>query len=103
MSRLIDVPGDAGAFVAMGVAARDAVVRLRAPSIVGAIGVGGVAAVSVPVERASRPSGTSAWRSSSRLRQSAATLRWVAQQRPQRSYRMTTGEDLCRAPAGEGH
>ena len=80
LSRVCDVPADAGAYVALGPAARDAVVRLRAPSIVAAVGVTGLPVASVPVARARRPSGRSAWGSSARLRQSVETLAWAARE-----------------------
>lgn len=96
LSRLIDVPTDAGAFVAMTAHARDAVVRLQAPSLVAAIGVSAIPTTSVPVERSARPSGSSAWRSSARLRQSAKTLGWVVHQRARPSYGTTTGDSAER-------
>jgi len=80
LSRVCDVPADAGAYVALGPAARDAVVRLRAPSIVAAVGVTGLPVASIPVARARRPSGRSAWGSSARLRQSVETLAWAARE-----------------------
>jgi glycosyltransferase involved in cell wall biosynthesis len=81
LARMTGLPADAGAFVAMSPTARRAVVRLRAPSIVAALGVAGVRATSVPVERAARPSGRSAWSSTARIRQSARTLTWAAEAR----------------------
>jgi hypothetical protein len=81
VARLTGLPPDAGAFVALGPAARHAVVRLQAPSVVAAVGASGVRAVSVPVERTRRPSGRSAWTGGARLRQSARTLAWLATHR----------------------
>jgi len=81
LRRLTGLPADAGAFVALGPSAREAVVRLRAPSIVAAVGVAGVRAVSVPVERAVRPTGRSGWTTTARIRQSARTLAWVVHRR----------------------
>lgn len=78
LARLTGLPPDAGAFVAMGPAARDALVRLWPPSVVAGIGVAGVPVASVPVERSARPVGRSAWTSAARLRHSARTLAWAA-------------------------
>jgi len=76
MARLTGLPPDAGGFVAMGAAARRAVIDADGPSIVAAIGVSGVALASVPVERDRRPSGSSSWSATARIRQSARTLAW---------------------------
>ena len=81
LARLTGLPPDAGAFVALGPEARQAVVRLDGPSLVAAIGVSGVPTASVPTQRAARGTGRSAWTSSARLRQSAQTMAWVARQR----------------------
>jgi hypothetical protein len=81
LATLMGLPPDAGAFVAMARPARDAVVRLGAPSIVAAIGAARVPAVSVPVARSARSSGSSGWRSRDRLRQSARTLAWATRMR----------------------
>ncbi len=78
LSRLTGLPRDAGAFVAMVPEVRHAVVRLQAPSVVAAIGASGLPAVSIPVERARRASGRSAWTSATRLRHSLGTLAWAA-------------------------
>jgi len=77
-TRLTGVPADAGAFLAMDRRARDALLTLDPPSVVAGVGAAGVRAVSLPVERARRPSGRSAWTSTSRLRQSARSLAWAA-------------------------
>ena len=89
LSRITGLPRDAGAFVALAPRARSAVLRLDGPSIVAAIGVAGLAVASVPVERAPRPSGSSAWTSSARLRQSGRTLAWAVGARLAR-HRPTT-------------
>jgi glycosyltransferase involved in cell wall biosynthesis len=81
LARLAGLPPDAGAFVAMNRLARDAVVALAAPSVVVAIGASGVRTVAVPVERAVRPSGRSAWTARARLGQSARSLVWAASHR----------------------
>ncbi len=81
LGRLTGLPADAGAFVALRRDARDAVVRLRAPSIVAAVGVSRIATASVTVPRRPRPIGRSAWTARARLRQSARTLAWAARHR----------------------
>ncbi|MGH9225372.1 MAG: glycosyltransferase [Acidimicrobiales bacterium] len=79
MTRLTGLPRDAGAFVALGPAAREAVVRLDGPSLVAAVGLSGVRTVSVPVERAARADRRrSAWTAAARLCQAARTMAWVA-------------------------
>lgn len=77
LARLAGLPPDAGAFVALGRPARDAIVAFDAPSIVAAIGAAAVPVASVPVARAVRPSGRSAWTTRARLGQSARTLAWA--------------------------
>jgi mannosyltransferase len=74
---LTGLPTDAGAFLALGPTARDAVLGARAPSLVAAIGAARLTARSVPVARAARPEGRSAWTSAARLRQSLRTLWWL--------------------------
>jgi glycosyltransferase involved in cell wall biosynthesis len=81
LARITGLPNDAGAFLVMGAEARNAVLALRAPSIVAAIGIRGLPTASVPVDRSPRPSGTSAWTGAARLRQSARTLLWAARRR----------------------
>ncbi len=81
LTAITGLPPDAGAFVAIGCRAREVIVRLGGPSVVAAIGVSGVPAVSVPVRRAVRAHGRSAWTSSARVRQSARTLAWAARAR----------------------
>ncbi len=83
LGRVTGLPADAGAFVAMGPAARRAVLDLGGPSIVAAIGASGVPVASVPVERDRRPSGHSSWSAAGRARQSARTLAWAAAHRRQ--------------------
>ena len=78
------LPADAGAFVALGPVARDAVLCREGPSIVAAIGVAGVAVGSLPVERARRASGTSAWSSRARLWQSGRSVAWALKARARR-------------------
>ena len=81
LARLTGLPPGSGAFVALGPAARDAVLRLGGPSIVAAVGVAGLPVAAVPVERALRPVGRSAWSAGARLRHSARTLAWAARAR----------------------
>jgi len=81
LARLTGLPNDAGAYVALGPAGRDAVLSLRGPSVVAAIGIAGVPTTSVPVDRDSRPAGRSAWTGATRLSQSARTLMWAANRR----------------------
>jgi glycosyltransferase involved in cell wall biosynthesis len=71
------LPPDAGAFVALSPPARAAVLHLRGPSIVAAVGLSGLPAASVPVVRAVRSQGSSSWTASARLRQSGRTLAWA--------------------------
>ena len=84
MSALTGLPPDAGAFLALDARARAAVLRLQGPSLVAAIGAAGVPTATVPVVRAERPSGRSAWSTRARLRQSARTLAWTARERRRR-------------------
>ncbi|PWW23558.1 dolichol-phosphate mannosyltransferase/undecaprenyl-phosphate 4-deoxy-4-formamido-L-arabinose transferase [Geodermatophilus normandii] len=84
-ARLTGLPPDAGAFLALGPAVRDAVVAAvlagSAPSVVLAAGLAGTPLASVPVERDRRPEGTSAWTGRARLRQSLRSLAWAAGRR----------------------
>ena len=77
MARLTGLPADAGAFLAMDRAARDTLLRLSPPGIVAGIGAARIPATSVPVVRAPRPSGRSAWTAAARLRQSGRSLAWA--------------------------
>ena len=77
MARLTGLPADAGAFLAMDRAARDTLLRLSPPGIVAGVGAARVPATSVPVVRASRPCGHSAWTAAARVRQSGRTLAWA--------------------------
>jgi glycosyltransferase involved in cell wall biosynthesis len=81
MAWLTGLPADAGAFVALDAQAREAVLRLQGPSLVAAVGAARLPASSVPVERASRETGRSAWTTRARLRQSARTLAWTLRHR----------------------
>ncbi len=81
-ARLTGVPADAGAFLAMDCASRDALLALRPPSIVAGVGAAGLRSVSVPVVRDPRPSGRSAWTARARATQSARTLAWAVGRRP---------------------
>lgn len=78
LSRLVGVPVDAGAFLALDRPARDAVVALNPPSVVAGAGAAGLGTATVPVERSPRPSGRSAWTPAARLRQSGRALAWAA-------------------------
>ena len=81
---LTGLPPDAGAFLAMGPAVRDAVVTAvqgGAPSIVLAVGRARQPVTSVPVARDTRPVGRSAWTGRARLRQSVRSLVWAARSR----------------------
>ena len=82
MARLTGLPADAGAFLAMDRAARDTLLHLSPPGIVAGIGAARIPATSVPVVRAPRASGRSAWTAAARLRQSGRTLAWAWQARP---------------------
>ena len=81
MAQLTGLPPDAGAFLAMDARGRDAVLRLQGPSLVAALGASGLPLASVPVQRAPREVGESAWTPRARLRQSARTLVWVLRHR----------------------
>ena len=56
---------------------RDRLLALDPPSIVAGVGAAGIRCVSVPVERAARPTGPSAWTAQARVRQSARSLAWA--------------------------
>ena len=77
MARLTGLPGDAGAFLAMDRPSRDTLLTLSPPGIVAGLGGARIRATSVPVVRAPRPSGRSAWTRTARLRQSVRTLAWA--------------------------
>lgn len=81
VARLTGLPPDAGAFLALDARARDAVLRLQGPSLVAAIGAARLPVTSVPVPRAARPVGSSAWTTRRRLTQSARTLAWTLRHR----------------------
>ena len=84
-ARLTGLPPDAGAFLALGPAVRDAVVAAvlggDAPSVVLAAGRAGAALTSVPVARDRRPAGSSAWTARARLLQSVRSLAWAVRSR----------------------
>ena len=84
LAGLTGLPPDAGAFLVLGPAARDEVLRRQAPSLVAAIGAARLPTASVPVVRDERTSGSSAWTSRARLRQSLRTLAWTARSRLRR-------------------
>ena len=81
LARLTGLPPDAGAFVALGPQARDAVLAAQAPSLVAAIGAARLPVVSLPVRRDARAEGGSSWTAGARLRQSLRTLAWAARAR----------------------
>ncbi|HVE74405.1 MAG TPA: glycosyltransferase [Mycobacteriales bacterium] len=81
MSRLTGLPADAGAFVALDSRGREAILLGRAPSVVAALAVSGLPLGSIPVERAARAEGSSAWTARRRLSQSLRTLAWVVRHR----------------------
>ena len=83
-ARLTGLPPDAGAFLAMGPAARRAVVAAvedGAPSVVLAVARAGERATSLPVPRDVRREGRSAWTGRARLAQSLRSLAWAARRR----------------------
>lgn len=77
--RLTGLPADAGACFACTRAGRDAVLERSAPSVV--LAMTGMRATSLPVQRAPRAVGTSAWTSGARFRQSARSLVWALRTR----------------------
>jgi glycosyltransferase involved in cell wall biosynthesis len=81
LARLTGLPPDAGAFLAMGPRARDAVLAAQAPSLVAAVGAARLPVASVPVRRDAREQGSSSWTARARLRQSVRTLAWAARSR----------------------
>ena len=77
MARLTGLPPDAGAFLAMDRPSRDRLLALGPPGIVAGVGAARIPCASVPVVRAVRPAGRSAWTATARLRQSGRTLAWA--------------------------
>ena len=77
MAHLTGLPADAGAFLAMDRPSRDRLLALDPPGIVAGVGAAGVRCASVPVARAPRPIGRSAWTPAARLGQSARSLAWA--------------------------
>jgi glycosyltransferase involved in cell wall biosynthesis len=84
MAALTGLPPDAGAFLAMRPDARATVLERSGPSLVAAIGAARLPVASLPVERAPRAVGESAWTTRARLRQSARTLLWALRHRRER-------------------
>jgi undecaprenyl-phosphate 4-deoxy-4-formamido-L-arabinose transferase len=80
-ARLTGLPPDAGAFLALGPRVCSAVLAASgAPSVVLAVGVARRPVTSVPVSRAVRPEGRSAWTPRARLGQSVRSLGWALRQ-----------------------
>lgn len=77
MARLTGLPPDAGAFLAMDRASKDVLLAMSPPGVVAGIGAARIRTTSIPVVRAGRPSGRSAWTTAARLRQSGRTLVWA--------------------------
>lgn len=79
MARLAGVPRDAGLFVLLSRRVATAVVAGMRPgaSVVALIGLNAARAVSVPVERMTRPAGRSAYSAWGRARAGASALAWV--------------------------
>jgi dolichol-phosphate mannosyltransferase/undecaprenyl-phosphate 4-deoxy-4-formamido-L-arabinose transferase len=80
LGRLVGVPADAGTFVVLSRPLVDKLVEMGgpSPSLVAMIGCAGVVTTSVPVERAPRFEGRSAYSHAARLRSAVQALRWVA-------------------------
>jgi len=80
LSAVAGVPPDAGLFVALSRAVVDRLLELdgRRPYLTAMIGCSGFAVVSVPVVRAQRPSGSSAYRLHDRLASGMRAFAWVA-------------------------
>jgi glycosyltransferase involved in cell wall biosynthesis len=78
---LTGLPPDAGAFLALGPAARDAVLHAGSPSVVLAVAGARRPVASVPVARDERPVGSSAWTGRARLVQSVRSLAWAVRAR----------------------
>jgi glycosyltransferase involved in cell wall biosynthesis len=81
MAALTGLPPDAGAFLALSPAARAAILAAQAPSVVAAIGAARLPVASIPVDRAPRSAGRSAWTTTARARQSLRTLAWTLRSR----------------------
>ena len=77
MARLTGLPADAGAFLAMDRPSRDRLLALDPPGVVAGVGAAGIRCASVPVVRAPRPTGRSAWTPAARLGQSVRSLMWA--------------------------
>jgi len=81
LARLTGLPPDVGAFLALDPTARRTVLAARAPSLVAPIGAARLPVASLPVARAAREHGRSAWTVRRRARQSARTLAWAIRRR----------------------
>lgn len=79
LARLVGVPSDAGTFVVLSRPLVERLVRVGGPSpaIVAMIGCLGSRVASVPVERARRAEGTSAYSPAARLRSGLRSVRWA--------------------------
>lgn len=79
LARVAGVPPDAGTFVVLSRPLVDRLVRMGGPSpaLVAMIGCAGVRMASVPVERARRAEGRSAYSPVARLRSGVRSMRWV--------------------------
>ena len=86
---LTGLPPDAGAFFAVDARGREAVLRAvhegGGPSVVAALA--GLPCESVPVERAARPVGASAWTARARVRQGVRTVSWLVRRAPRAARR----------------
>jgi polyisoprenyl-phosphate glycosyltransferase len=77
IARLMGLPADAGAFLALGPRARTAILTLGGPSLVVALGAARLPVTSVPIPRAARPHGSSTWTTAARLRHSLRCVAWA--------------------------
>ena len=79
LGRLAGVPSDAGLFVLLTREATDRLLRMpgRDPYVVAMIGCSGLRVTSVPIERAPRPIGRSAYPFRGRVRAAWRALRWT--------------------------
>lgn len=79
LGTLAGVPGDAGAFVAVNraMAERLLAFRVEQPFLVSLIGMADLPLTSIPIPRATRPSGRSAYSGAARLLAGLNALRWT--------------------------
>ena len=77
MAAITGLPADAGAFLAMDRPSRDRLLALDPPGIVAGVGAARIPCASLPVTRAARTSGRSAWSPAARFGQSARSLLWA--------------------------